>query len=419
MTIFATRFVASALISSSMLCISAFSAAADCGDVAGRVSIVGNDFPAIHSVVKVASAACEGSKVTVRSNLTADHQKINLPGMQGNPAEYTAAIVATSSIVPLINADVIRPLDDLIAKYGQDIPKRQLITANGKVVAVAFMANAQHLVYREDVLKKVGMEPPKTYEQFLEAAEKIRAAGLMKNPVGGAYATGYNLGLEFINIYNGMGGEFFKDGTATASIKGEKGIKTLELMKKLTSYMNPDFLTHDSNATAAEWEAGNVALMNFWGSRTGALVDKVGSAPVVYENTKVGAPMTVAGGKTPASTLWWDGWTVAKNISDADAAATFVALKNGTSSKLLTETTMGQAVWMIDGYKPATVNQGVVQTMSSGAKPYPMLPYMGLLHAAIGENVARYLSGKTDAQTTLSDIEATYSTAAKEKGFLK
>ncbi|MCO5733348.1 ABC transporter substrate-binding protein [Rhizobium sp. SSA_523] len=419
MTIFAMRFVASALLSSSILGISAFSAAADCGDVAGRVSIVGNDFPAIHSVVKAATAACEGGKVTVKSNLTADHQKINLPGMQGNPAEYTAAIVATSSIVPLMNADVIRPLDDLIAKYGQDIPKRQLITANGKVIAVAFMANAQHLVYRDDVLKKVGMEPPKTYEQFLEAAEKIRAAGIMKNPVGGAYATGYNLGLEFINIYNGMGGEFFKDGTATASIKGEQGVKTLELMKKLTGYMNPDFLTHDSNATAAEWEAGNVALMNFWGSRTGVLVDKVGSAPEVYENTKVGAPMTVAGGKTPASALWWDGWTVARNISDADAAATFVALKNGTSSKLLNETTMGQAVWMIEGYKPAAVNQGVMQTMASGARPYPMLPYMGLLHAAIGENVARYLSGKTDAQTALSDIEATYSAAAKEKGFLK
>lgn len=171
-----------------MLCISAFSAAADCGDVAGRVSIVGNDFPAIHSVVKAASAACEGSKVTVRSNLTADHQKINLPGMQGNPAEYTAAIVATSSIVLLINADVIRPLDDLIAKYGSDIPKRQLITANGKVVAVAFMANAQHLVYREDVLKKVGMEPPKTYEQFLEAAEDPGRRNY-EEPSRRAYAT--------------------------------------------------------------------------------------------------------------------------------------------------------------------------------------------------------------------------------------
>jgi maltose-binding protein MalE len=159
--------------------------------------------------------------------------------------------------------------------------------------------------------------------------------------------------------------------------------------------------------------------MNFWGSRTGVLMDKQGSTPEVYENTKVGAPMTIGGGKIPATTLWWDGWTVARNIPDADAAATFVAMKTGTSPAILNDATMAQAVWMIEGYKPAPVNQGVMLTMESGAKPYPMLPYMGLLHAAIGENVARYLSGKADAQTTLSDIEATYAAAAKEKGFLK
>lgn len=418
MTIYMKRLLTSVLLSSSVLGVSAVAASANCGDVAGRVSIVANDFPATRTIVKTA-ATCANDKVTVKSNLTADHQKINLPGMQGNPAEYTAAIVATSSIVPLMNGNVIRPLDDLVAKYGQDIPKRQLITVNGKIMAVAFMANSQHLVYREDVLKKIGVEPPKTYEQLLDAAEKIRAAGIMKNPVGGAFATGYNLGVEFINIYNGMGGEFFQPGTPSPAVNNEQGVKTLELMKKLTSYMNPDFLTHDSNATSAEWEAGNVALMNMWGSRVNILIDKVGSTPEVYENTKVAAPMTVGGGKIPASTLWWDGWTVARNISDADAAATFVALKNGTSPKILNDQTMGEAVWMIEGYKPAPVNQGVMQTMASGAKPYPMLPYMGLMNAAIGENVARYLSGKADAKATLSDIEASYTAAAKEKGFLK
>jgi spermidine/putrescine-binding protein len=127
----------------------------------------------------------------------------------------------------------------------------------------------------------------------------------------------------------------------------------------------------------------------------------------------------VGGGSIPATTLWWDGWTVAKNISDADAAATFIALKNGTSPAVLTPETMGQAVWMIEGYKPAPVNEGVIQTMAMGAKPYPMLPYMGLLHTALGDNLADFLTGKEDAATTLADVEAAYTAAAKEKGFLK
>ena len=393
-------------------------ASADCGISAGRVSIVGNEFPAIKSVAAKA-AECATGTVEVKANLTADHQKINVPGMQGNPAEYTSAIVATSSIVALMNEDVIRPLDDLIAAHGQDIPKSQLITIDGKVMAVAFMANSQHLVYRKDVLEKIGVEPPKSYEDLLAAAEKIRAAGLMQNPVGGAYMAGWNLAEEFVNMYTGAGGEFFLPGTAQVAINNPQGVAALEMMKALTAYMNPDYLTHDSNATSAEWEAGNVALMNLWGSRTGVLMDTEGSAPEVYENTVVGAPMTVGGGSVPATTLWWDGWTVAKNISDEDAIATFLALKNGTGTGLLNDETMEQAVWLIEGYQPAPVNQGVMQTMAMGAKPYPMLPYMGLLHTALGDNIADFLTGKEDAATALADIEAAYTAAAKEKGFLQ
>jgi ABC-type glycerol-3-phosphate transport system substrate-binding protein len=391
---------------------------ADCGIAAGRVSIIGNEFPAIKSVAAKA-AECATDAVEVKANLTADHQKINLAGMQGNPAEYTSAIIAISSFVGLMNEGVLRPLDDLIAAHGQDIPASQLITIDGKVMAVAFMANSQHLVYRKDVLEQVGVEPPKTYEDLLAAAEKIRAAGIMEHPVGGAYQAGWNLAEEFVNMYIGMGGEFFEPGTAKVAINNEKGVGALEMMKALTAYMNPDFLTHDSNATSAEWEAGNVALMNMWGSRTGVLMDAEGSAPEVYENTMVGAPMTVGGGTIPATTLWWDGWTVAKNISDEDAVATFIAMKNGTSPALLNETTMSQAVWMLEGYQPAPVNAGVMATMEMGAKPYPMLPYMGLLHTALGDNIADFLTGKEDAATTLADIEAAYTASAQEKGFLQ
>lgn len=406
-----------AALASAVAALGGTTAIAGCGIDGGRVSIVGNEFPAIQTVA-AGAMACAGDGVEVEANLTADHQKINVAGMQGNPAEYTSAIIANSSIVALINEDVIRPLDDLIAAHGKDIPAQQLITIDGKVMAVAFMANAQHLVYRKDILEQIGVEPPKTYEQMLEAAKTIRDQGILQYPLGGAYAAGWNLAEEFVNMYIGHGGEFYKPGTAEVSINNEKGIATLNMLKALSEYMNPDFLTHDSNATSAEWEAGNVALMNMWGSRTGVLMDAEGSEPVVYENTMVGAPMTVAGGTIPASTLWWDGWTVAKNISDADATATFIAMKNGISPSILNDETMGQAVWMIEGYKPAPVNAGVFAAIEMGTKPYPMLPYQGLLHTALGDNLAEFLQGKESAEQALADVEAAYTAAAREKGFL-
>ena len=392
------------------------SSAADACQISARVSVVGNEFPAIQTVGKGAQA-CSGADVS--TNLTADHQKINVAGMSGNPAEYTSAIIANSSIVALMNNDVIRPLDDLVAKHGKDLKKNQLITINGKVMAVAFMANAQHLVYREDVLKKIGMQPPKTYEDMLVAAEKIRSAGIMQNPVGGAYKAGWNLAQEFNNMFLGYGGSHFKDGSAQPNVNTAAGVNALKMMKALSEYMNPDFLTHDSNATNAEFRAGNVAIMNMWGSRAATLVDADGVSDEVKNGMNIAGPMTVGGGSTPASTLWWDGWTVAKNVSDAEAEATFIAMMNGIDPSIIKdEDIRKQAVWLIDGYTPTDAARGVFAAAQAGTIPYPMLPYMGLMHTALGAELSDFMQGKESAEQALADVEAAYIAAAKEKGFL-
>ena len=384
--------------------------------IGDRVSIVGNEFPAIQTVGKGAQA-CNGAEVT--TNLTADHQKINVAGMSGNPAEYTSAIIANSSIVALMNNDVIRPLDNLVAKHGKDLKKNQLITIDGKVMAVAFMANAQHLVYREDVLKKIGVEPPKTYEDMLKAAEKIRSAGIMQNPVGGAYKAGWNLAQEFNNMFLGYGGSHFKSGSAQPNVNSNAGVQALEMMKTLSGYMNPDFLTHDSNATNAEFRAGNVAIMNMWGSRAATLVDADGVSDEVKKGMNIAGPMTVGGGSIPAYTLWWDGWTVSKNISETEAESTFVAMMNAIDPAILKdEDIRKQAVWLIDGYTPTDAARGVFAAAQANTIPYPMLPYMGLLHTALGAELSDFMQGKETAAQALADVEAAYIAAAKEKGFL-
>lgn len=385
-------------------------------EIGARVSIVGNEFPAIQTV-GAGAQECVGGDVT--TNLTADHQKINVPGMQGNPAEYTSAIIANSSIVALMNEDVIQPLDDLVAKHGDGIAKNQLITIDGKVMAVAFMANAQHLVYRADVLEQIGVEPPATYEDMLAAAQMIREKGIMENPVGGAYKAGWNLAQEFNNMFLGYGGSHFKEGSAEPNVNTEAGVNTLNMMKALSGYMNPDFLTHDSNATNAEYRAGNVALMNMWGSRAATLVEADGVPQEVKDGFAIAGPMTVGGGSIPASTLWWDGWTVAKNVSAEEAEATFLAMKHAIRPAMLNDETSTQAVWLIDGYQPTEAATGVFAAAQMNTIPYPMLPYMGLLHTALGAELSDFMAGKESAEQALADVEAAYVAAAKEKGFLQ
>ncbi len=390
---------------------------AGCGIAGGNVSIIGNDFPAIQAVAAGAKA-CAGDGVTVTTNLTTEHEKLHSPSLSANPARNTVSIVATSSIVPLLQDGLVRPLDDLVAKYGQGLKPTQLIKIDGKVMAIAFMSNAQHLFYRTDILSKAGVQPPKTYEEVLAAAKAIRAAGIMQHPFALNTKTGWNLGEEFINMHLGMGGRFFKPGTAEPAINDDTGVKTLAMLKDLVAYSNPDFLTYDSNATQALWESGRVAMATMWGSRAGAILDDKGSTPEVVRATALAGAPTVGGGSTPATTLWWDGFTIAKNISNADAEASFRAMMNG-----LTPATVGAnndaAVWLANGYTPGVAARGVVASAQTGAKPYPMEPAMGLLHTALGDNLSGFLQGSKPARQALADTEAAFRTAAKEKGFLK
>ena len=390
---------------------------ADCGIAKGSIRILANDFPALHAITDKA-AECTNAAVTLKANHNKDHESLQVAALKANPAEYTSSVIANSSILPLLNEGLIRPLDDYVAKYGQGLKKTQLVTINGKVMAIAFMANAQHLFYRDDILQKAGVGVPKTYEELLAAAKAIKDKGLMDHPIGGTYKAGWNLAEEFVNMYLGEGGEFFKPGTAEASINNDKGAATLSMMKSLSEYMNPDYLTFDSNALQAEFKAGKVAMANFWGSRAGAVIDPKDAAVDVSANIKFAAAPMVGGGATPATTLWWDGFTISKNISDEDAEATFRALVHAASPEMA-NANADKAVWLTDGFTPGPTAAGVLATANAGAKAYPMVPQMDLLHTALGASLADFMQGKKDAAATLAEVETAYATAAKQAGFLK
>ena len=404
------------VLGSAMAILSGTTAMAGCGIESGSVRLLSNDFPALHAVAAGAEA-CAGDGVEVTKNQTADHRDIQVAALTANPAQYTVAVVANSSIVPLLNDGLIRPLDDLVAEHGDQLLPTQLITIDGKVMAVAFMANAQHLCYRSDILEQVGADVPTTYEEVIAVAQAIRDAGIMENPYAMNTAAGWNLAEEFVNMYMGTGAPFFEAGSAAVSINNEHGVAALNMLKALNEYADPDFLTFDSNATQALWEGGELALSTMWGSRGGAILDDEGSSADVVGSTVLSAAPTFGGGSVPASTLWWDGFTIAANISDEDAEASFIAMMNGISTEMV-QANNDKAVWLIDGYQPGPASAGVAATASAGAKPYPMLPYMGILHTVLGNELADFLQGNESAEQALADIEAAYTAAAKEQGFL-
>lgn len=388
---------------------------ADCGIESGSVRILSNDFEALHAVADWA-AKCASDTVEVTKNQTEEHKNIQVPALTTNPATYTVAVVATNSVVPLLNDGLIRPLDEYVEKWGDQLLDSQKIVVDGKVMAIAFMANSQHLFYREDVLKEAGIDVPTTYDEMFAAAEKLKAAGF-ETPISSNFMPGWNLAAEFVNTYLGTGGEFFEPGSAQLAIDNENGLATLETLKKMKDYMSQDWATFDSNAQKPVWEAGEAVLSISWGSRAGAYIADDSPAPEIATNTAFAAAPAIGENTTPTAALWWDGFTIAKNISDEDAEASFRAMMNGVSAEMMAEN-QDAAVWLIDGYEPTKAASGVVDGLQKGARPYPMLPYMGLLHTALGDNLAEYLQGNESAEQALADVTAAYTTAATEAGYL-
>ena len=373
-----------------------------------KVSLLANSFAAWKAV-----SDAMGECGNFEAELDAEFRKKQPDAFAANPSLYQLGGVSNGTIQPLLSAGTIRPLDDLVAKYGKDLQPNQLIRINGQIMAIAMMVNNQHLMYREDIFKSLGLEVPTTYFELLSAADKVAASGQVQYALGGTYKAGWNLAEEFVNMYIGMGGDFF-DGSKP-NLNNAMGVRTLEMMRNLTHYMDPEYLVADSTYVQQQFQQGKIAMAVLWATRAAAM-DDAKESQVVGKVKMAAAPSPVSGA-LPASTLWWDGVVLAKNMTDQQADEAFQLLMEGIDREMVTSNN-DAAVWLINGYTPGPMAMGAAETAENGALPYPNGVEMGLMHTALGNNVADFLTGKETAEQTLIDIEAEYTTAAKEKGLL-
>jgi len=367
-----------------------------------------NSFDAMKAVTE-SMAECGN----VTSVLDVDFKDKQPEAFAANPSLYQIGGVSNGTMVPLLNAGTIRPLDDLVAKYGSQLKPSQLIKVNGQIMAIAVMVNNQHLMYRKDIFKDLAIAEPTTHAEMVAAAKKMQSYNLVDYPIGGTYKAGWNLGEEFINNYLGNGGAFFGEGNAP-SINNATGVATLNTMKSLTEYMDPEYLVSDSTYVQQQFQQGKVAMATLWATRAAAM-DNAEESEVVGLITMASAPMGTA---LPASTNWWDGLVFATNMTDEQADAAFRVAMEGIDTEMVLANN-DAAVWLIDGYVAGAAAAGAIATADNGAAPYPSSsPGMGAMHTALGNGVAAFLTGEKDAATALADIEAAYTIAATESGLM-
>ncbi len=347
----------------------------------------------------------------VEAELTNEFLEKMQEGFAASPPLYHVGGLYGTAIVPLIDANLIRPLDGLVEKYGQNLSPNQLIVEDGKVMAIAMMVNAQHLFYREDILNELEIAVPTTYVELLEAAEKIEASGKVDYVFGANFKSVW---LEFVNMYLGYGGSFF-DSDWNPTVNNELGAKSLEMLMALSKYMDPEFLVSDTTYTAQQMQKQKIAVATIWASRAQAMDDPEESEVVGL--VKLASALAPEAGMIPAATLWWDGVVFASGMTDEEADAAFRVAMEGLDREMV-EASSDLAVWLIPGYQAGVYAQGAAATAANGARPYPASAQMGMMQSAIANNIGAYLTGDQDAETTLAAMEADYIVSAKEAGIL-
>jgi alpha-glucoside transport system substrate-binding protein len=193
---------------------------ADCGS--GSISLMGiwvaTEQQSIQAVIDGFQEQCPD--VTVKYNPAGDNLVTVLAtAVQGGNPPDLATIAQPATVGEYVAKGSLKPIDFAAAvvkeNYSADLVQQG--TFDGKLYGFFFKgANKSTVWYNVPVFQDAGVEPPKTWDEFLTAAKTIKASGVPAYSIGGA--DGWTLTDLFENIYIRTAGAEKYDQLATHEI---------------------------------------------------------------------------------------------------------------------------------------------------------------------------------------------------------
>lgn len=168
----------------------------------------------------------------------------------------------------LVRSEKVRELDDLYqedTEWASNIMESQKkgFTFDGKCYGVPLTVDGRAFFYNKDVFEKEGLQEPKTYDEFIQLLDKLKAAGFEQPLVCGLtdpWAISHYMGPIFDRLvpadvrekdYNIKTGEFTDPGY----------VEGLKMFKQLTTYMGDISNSVDHEATRNMFMNGEVPVI--------------------------------------------------------------------------------------------------------------------------------------------------------------
>lgn len=147
-----------------------------------------------------------GVKITIETFSWGDFYTKWTTGLaSGNVPDMSTAL--PGHVVEMMDAKALVTVDDLIDEIGRDRFSESALSEgkkDGSCYSLPLYSHAQVMWYRKDLLKEAGLEVPKTWKEFAEAAKALTKNGVY----GCSFPCGSNdlMGTRFLNFYVRSGG---------------------------------------------------------------------------------------------------------------------------------------------------------------------------------------------------------------------
>jgi raffinose/stachyose/melibiose transport system substrate-binding protein len=277
------------------------------------------------------------------------------------PKEYNAALNARleggtagdiitcrpfDASLELFNKGHLAALNDLpsMANFS-DVAKSAWTTDDGKATFCVPMASVIHgFIYNKDIFKEVGVEPPKTEEEFLALLEKIKANGTYTPLVMGTNDQWEAATMGFQNIGpNYWKGEEGRKGLidGTAKLTDKPYVDTFAALAKWSPYMGdgykaqtyPDSQNLFGLGKGAIYAAGSWDISTFRGQKVNMGAFKApppaGSDCYISDHTDIGIGLNSKSGNPEEAKKFLD-WVGSEEFANifANALPGFFPLSN-------------------------------------------------------------------------------------------
>ena len=173
----------------------------------------------------------------------------------------------------LVESDLLTPFDDLIAgdkTFQQDdiFPGLwEASTINGKIYSIPFETNNLAVYYNRDLFEKAGIkEPPKTWDELAEAAQKL-TADLDGDGKTDRYGLQLPLGKNEWTVWTWQtflwqaGGEFYDPAAKKVVFNTKAGAVALDFWINLIDKGVASFSEPEAGYKIGDFLAGRVAMM--------------------------------------------------------------------------------------------------------------------------------------------------------------